>query len=216
MNKARPDGTTLRQRQAEETRAQMVNAALEMIVDHPEGNVSHEEIAKRIQVGARTVYRYFPSQADLLNAVWQESMKRLQLTMLPDSEAELLDSVSPIFNRLDANENLMRGLLRSNAGQDMRRGDNANRRAAIENALNAATAHLNEQERLRVVGVFQTLFSARAWEIMRDRTELQEGEPAEAVLWAMRVLLESLYDDQAHGMNSKGRKEAGTSTKRTR
>lgn len=207
MAEERTYTSPLRQRQLEETRLLMVNTALDMLGEQPDEPVTHEEIAKRVQVGLRTVYRYFPSRSDLLDAIWQESTKRLRLTEFPDSEAKLLEAVVPVFSRMDENTGLMRGLLRSNAGQSLRRADNDRRRAGVVEALEEATKHLPKDERLRVVGVFQTLFSARAWEIMRDRTHLKEGEPAKAVLWAMNTLLAALYKEQKQAAKSALQKE---------
>ncbi|MEZ2345480.1 TetR family transcriptional regulator [Terriglobus sp. RCC_193] len=186
----------LRQQQAEETRHRIVEAALALISEKPQNAFSHEEIATRAGIALRTVYRHFPSRTELLDAVWQTSDSRLELIHYPDTEAELLAAVEPVYTRMDANAPLIRGLLRSNAGQEMRRRDNERRRAAMQRALAPATAHLDASGKRVVLGIFQALFGGRAWETMRDRAHLQEGEPARATEWAMRTLLAQLYRDQ--------------------
>jgi len=195
-SETRSYSSPLRQQQMEETRQRIVEAALALISEKPQDAFSHEEIARRAGIALRTVYRHFPSRGDLLDAVWQTSDNRLELIHYPDTEAELLAAVEPVYRRMDANAPLIRGLLRSNAGQEMRRRDNERRRTAMERALAPATAHLDASGKRVVLGIFQTLFSGRAWETMRDRAHLQEGEPARATEWAMRTLLAQLYRDQ--------------------
>ncbi|SDE78876.1 TetR/AcrR family transcriptional regulator [Terriglobus roseus] len=186
----------LRQQQMEDTRQRIVEAALTLISEQPQEAFSHEEIARRAGIALRTVYRHFPSRPELLDAVWKTSDSQLELSHYPDTEADMLAAVEPVYARMDAHAPLMRGLLRSNAGQEMRRRDNERRRAAMERALAPATAHLDAAGKRGVLGIFQSIFSGRAWETMRDRAHLQEGEPARATEWAMRTLLAQLYRDQ--------------------
>jgi AcrR family transcriptional regulator len=193
---ARSYSSPLRQQQSEETRLRIVEAALALISEKPQEAFSHEEIAKRAGIALRTVYRHFPSRTELLDAVWKTSDSRLELSHYPDTETDMLAAVGPVYARMDAHAQLMRGLLRSNAGREMRKRDNERRRIAMERALAPATAHLDAAGKRAVLGVFQTIFSGRAWETMRDRAHLREGEPARATEWAMRTLLAQLYRDQ--------------------
>ncbi len=196
MNETRSYVSPLRERQAEETRRHIVQTALEMIQKKPDDVVTHEQVAKHTSIGVRTVYRYFPSHTDLLDAVWRESDHRLALTHYPNTEEQLLGSIEDVFARMDNNADLMRALLRSNAGQEMRKRDNERRRVAVFKALENATRHLSSDDRRRATAVFQVLYSARAWEMLRDRAKLNEGEPAQAIAWAFKTLLNALYREQ--------------------
>jgi hypothetical protein len=79
----------------------------------------------------------------------------------------------------------------------MRRRDNERRRVAVQQALAEATAHLPEERRRLVVAIVQALYSARTWEMLRDRAHLDEGESAKAVRWALEILLRSLHEEAA-------------------
>jgi transcriptional regulator GlxA family with amidase domain len=59
---------TLREKQAAATRDQILDQAYALLVNDPDQPFSHEAIAARAGVGARTVYRYFPAQSDLYEA----------------------------------------------------------------------------------------------------------------------------------------------------
>jgi AcrR family transcriptional regulator len=199
MEQVRSYSSPLRERQTEDTRRQILEAALSLIQESPEDSFSHERIAARAGVALRTVYRHFPSRSDLLDAVWQESDHRLQLTEYPASEADLLASLEGVYGRMDENAPLIRGILNSNAGREMRRRDNERRLQGIDQALADATSHLTPDRRRLVIAVFQALFSARTWEMMRDRAHLAEGETAKAVQWAMETMLQGLHEQAANG-----------------
>jgi AcrR family transcriptional regulator len=185
----------LRQQQTEDTRRRIVEAALGLITESPQEPLSHEQIAKRAGIALRTVYRHFPVRAELLGAVWHESDRRLQLTHYPNTEQAMLDSLPALYGGMDANGSLIRGLLASNAGREMRQRDSERRRKSVENALAEATAHLPEDKRRMVLGVFISLYSGPTWQMMRDRAHLREGEVTTAVDWAMRTLLAQLRRD---------------------
>lgn len=75
MNEKRPYSSELRQEQAEATRARILAAAMaEMSPGTTE--LPFEKVAARVPVSVRTVYRYFPTQHDLLIAALTELEKR--------------------------------------------------------------------------------------------------------------------------------------------
>ena len=197
MNKTRPYTSPLRQRQAADTRRRIVEAALQLLEQQPEEPFSHEQISQRAEIALRTIYRYFPSRTELLDAVWQESNKRMALKEYPATEDGLLSSIEPVFRKADENAVLFRALLRSNAGREMRSRDAQRRRANMMKALSPATAHLSNDQRRLVIAVFQSLFSGSTWDLMRDRGRLKDGEVSKAIHWAMETLLKQLHHESA-------------------
>jgi len=58
-------------------------------------------------VGARTVYRYFPAQADLFEALWAQVRKRSG-TVFPITETEIVAKLGALYRAFDENEKLVR------------------------------------------------------------------------------------------------------------
>jgi len=170
---------------------------LELLEQQPQESFSHEQISQRAEIALRTVYRYFPSQNELLDAVWEESNARMNLQQYPATEAGLLSSIEPVFRKADENAELFQALLRSNAGQEMRSRDAERRRANITKALSPAIGHLSNEQRRLVIAVFQSLFSGSTWDLMRNRGRLKDGEVSKAILWAMETLLKQLHQEAA-------------------
>ena len=59
-----------------ETAERILAAAFEQLRDAPEAPFSHEIVAERAGISARTVYRHFPTQADLVQGVWRQLRDR--------------------------------------------------------------------------------------------------------------------------------------------
>jgi AcrR family transcriptional regulator len=186
----------LRHRQAEDTHNRILDTALKLMTIQPLENVTHEAVAREGQVALRTVYRHFSSRDELMGAIRTVVEQRLGLNAYPETEDELLANVQRVSRQLDGNPALVR-LVSTAAGRQMRSEDNDKRREAVAKALEQATRHLSPSARERVVGVFQLLCSAPAWQILNERAHLDGESAAQALDWALRTLLSALYGEQS-------------------
>jgi hypothetical protein len=66
-------------------------------------------VAKAAGVGARTVYRYSPAQADLLAGCWLKLRERSR-TVFPVEEDEIVDKLGEMYRAFDDNERLVRAV----------------------------------------------------------------------------------------------------------
>jgi AcrR family transcriptional regulator len=74
---------------ADRNHAAILEVAHDLLASSP--TASMNEIAKRAQVGAGTLYRHFPTREDLILAVYRHDMEKLA-----DSVGELLKTHSPL------------------------------------------------------------------------------------------------------------------------
>jgi hypothetical protein len=70
------------------------------------------------------------------------------------------------------------------------------RHAGLSKALAGAMDGLGAKERRQAVGIVHTLFSASAWQLLRDREGMNGREAGEAVAWAVGVIQEALKNGQ--------------------
>lgn len=183
---------SLRERQKDSTREEIIATAMRLFRET--GELSHEGIAEAAGMSARTVYRHFPSRDALIAATW-ERLKAETDTRFPRTEEEIGELASRVFRNFDRHEKLVRAFLFSGAGAEVRDSGAMEGRKAFEAALRDATEHLPPRRRRQVVGVFLALYSAPAWQLMRDRGELTGEDAAQAVAWALSALLQSLHDE---------------------
>src|SRR5271154_3905846 len=113
---AKPD---LRDRQLAATREQILDVAMDMLTTGDQNNFSHESIAAAAGMGARTVYRHFPDRAGLLQALWLRLRDKTGTTF-PAREEEIAPLLRSVFHSFDENEGLVRAILNSAAGTEVR------------------------------------------------------------------------------------------------
>ncbi|MEO7104527.1 MAG: TetR family transcriptional regulator [Gemmatimonadaceae bacterium] len=164
--------------------------AIALLADRPGAEISHESIGTAAAIAVRTVYRHFPTRADLLDEVWEALDDRLGFSRLPTTSgaAAVIDFVPQLFKRLDANAAIVNALVTSNTGHEMSRRTGERRVQAIRQALTHETKHLSQAERDRLIGLVRVLTSPMTWHILSQKAEMSHDEPAEAVTWALRQL----------------------------
>ncbi|HUX43580.1 MAG TPA: TetR family transcriptional regulator [Terracidiphilus sp.] len=187
--------TTLREKQATATRDHILGAAFELLVEHPDRPFSHEAVAKAAAVGARTVYRYFPAQSDLYEALWV-LVRKHSGTLFPVTEAEIVPSIGALYRAFDANEKLIRAVMESSAGARVRARGAVEGRTSFDKSLRDTTQSLSAAERRQVRAVFNGLHSAPFWQMLHDRGGLSDAEAISAASWAAQALLATLRREQ--------------------
>ncbi len=93
---------SLRERQRERRRQNILDAAWQLIGEKGLDNTSIEEVAARAEVGPATVYNYFGSKNDLLQAllVLYIEQKRRPASRCAESSEEACDGMAALFERL--------------------------------------------------------------------------------------------------------------------
>ena len=177
-----------RQQQSANTRDHIVAAAKNLLLDAPTEPFSHERVAQAAGVGARTVYRHFPTRADLMQALW-EKVRDETRTRFPNTEDEVVAFARTQFNEFNEREALVRASNAFPAAGELRARGSLEGRPAFRRSLAAITKNLSEWEQRRLVAVCLAIYSAPFWLLLRDRGELSGAEPGDAAAWALATLL---------------------------
>jgi len=156
-------------------------------------------------VGARTVYRYFPTQSDLYEELWLRVRKQAG-TIFPSSEAEILPQIPILFGGFERNEKVIRAVLESPAGHRVRERGAPEGRRAFSKSLAELTAGMSPAKKRQVIAVFLAIYSAPFWELLRKRGELSGADAIAAAEWAMKALIESLRNKKT--TNNNGRRKS--------
>lgn len=176
------------QRQREATHQAILDAAFRMMREEPATPFSHETVAERAGVSARTVYRHFPTRADLTLALW-ERLRDVSGTRWPRAEAEILPALRVLFDQFEEHAELTRASITSAANTGYPSHGSAEGRAAFREALADLLAQLPADEGDRLIASCLAIYSAPFWQMLRDRGQLTAPEAREAGVAAMDALL---------------------------
>jgi AcrR family transcriptional regulator len=111
---------SLTDRQSELTRRLILDAALEALEAEPTSSLTMRLVAKRAAISERTVFRYFATREDLLDAVVDAFQTRLELPATPRTLEDLLGYPSALYRRFEVNANANKASLQSEIAQRLR------------------------------------------------------------------------------------------------
>jgi len=181
--------TSIRQEYKQQTRARILDAAVELIEEAGEPPLTIAAVADRDGITDRTVYRHFETRDALMRATWSHLQRRVASRGFPRTAEAMIQSPPHLFPRFDAARELVRASLYSPAGLDMRMNSNVERREATLASVTDAFPNADEDWLRRRAAIAQLINSAYAWDVMRQYWELDGDEAGRAASEALAVLL---------------------------
>ena len=181
----------LRAAQAQATRDRIVEACVRSV--EAGEDLTYAGVAAGSGVQERTVYRHFPRKADLEAAVWKWITANLTHAELTAQSTEgLVAAMRESFRGFDAGGALIRAMLHSPQGLEVRRQQQPQRAAMFRATVDGAAPDLPPATRDRAAAVLQVLYSATAWEQLRDFLNLDTEAAADTVELGIRAFLAGL------------------------
>lgn len=180
----------LRRQQAAETRERIVAAGAELLHGFPIWNwraLTARAVAERAAVSERTVYRYFPSERELRDAVLalQEEeagidLEALTLGSLSDVAAQILQYASafPLVPRTPRDPTVAAA--------------NVRQRAALLAAVAPDTEDWSERDRAIAAAMFDVLWSPVSFERLAMDWELDTADAIEGITWVIGLVADAI------------------------
>ena len=184
----------LREQQARGTRAQILDALVDLINDVGAHDLNVKELARRAGVAERTVYRHFADRAALLDGL----VEYLDETAdwLGPGDIRTVDDVAPTlakcFQVYDDFVRETRALVLMNL--DPARTATRTRRHVeqIDELVATLFADLDDADRAGIAALFGLLLSSRTWLRMLDGNGLPGTESARYLGWLADLMIEAV------------------------
>ncbi|GFM19890.1 MULTISPECIES: TetR/AcrR family transcriptional regulator [Mycobacteriaceae] len=190
------DNTSRRQK-ADQTRDKIVAAGSELVHEFESWNwqgLTFKAVAERAAVGERTVYRHFPSEQLLHDAVMQRledeagiSYEDIDLTTLDEVTTRIFASLQrfsvrrsaqatddPTFNTVDER-----------------------RRAALQSAVATAAAQWSDTEQRAAAALLDLLWNVEAYERMVGVWGLEGSTASQAMRWLIAKMVRAIDGGQS-------------------
>jgi AcrR family transcriptional regulator len=177
---------SLRDQQVDFTRDLIMRAFQELLQnDHPDA-ITFPQVAEAAGVSLRTVYRYFPTRAELLQsaAAWFGEFVEGARWDDPASVRDLAGTIPQIGRVFDEHTNVFRAL----AEVELERP----RREAVAAAVAEVAPDLPEAEARRAEAILACIRSGHSWLVLHDQYGLGGDEIVATLDWAAATLLEDL------------------------
>lgn len=183
---------TLRERQAEQVRATILETVIAEMESRPVDDLSMGDVAEAAGISLRTLYRYFPDRHALLSAAGQHVVDSLNLPIAIDGPDAISASFLDAARRFSTRPQLARALVQTAAGRAARTSARSQRTEAVGSVLSSLTDGLDPATARRASAVISHLCSLQSWVTIADDTGLDDEESQAAVAWAIDTLVAAL------------------------
>jgi AcrR family transcriptional regulator len=187
----RYDSPVRRQRVAE-TRERIVSAGAELLHGFPIWNwraLTPRAVAERAGVAERTVYRYFPSERDLRDAVMNRMEHEAGIELDGLSLDDVQDAAARIFkyvSRFPIEPRTPRDPTVSEA--------NERQREALLEAVRGAAKGWRPRDRAIAAAMLDVLWAPVAFERLVTDWDLDPKEATAAITWTIGLIQRALYE----------------------
>ncbi len=189
-----PEGTRtydspLRREQARGTRERILDAAASVVTE--DGDFVVAQVAERAGVSVRTVYHHFSDRDAMLDglALWLAEELGYPRQELPEDLSAFADETVAMFKLFDADLEKMQALFSTPNGRAARQHARARRLVHLRRLADVELSGVDPQTAERAIVMIHQLASSRTWLALKDETDLNGSEAAEAIGWAIRTLL---------------------------
>jgi AcrR family transcriptional regulator len=189
---------SLRDRNAAATRERILAAVADLLERGEAEELTMPGVAEASGISLRTIYRYYPTREELMEAAGRWIGDELLKHPYPrdlDEVADLFEAGCPDF---DERPGLVRAMALSQLGQSVRGYRRRERAEAIERALREEFPDLDEDELLRASAVLSYLHNILAYTTLREENGLSGEEIGTAIGWAIRTLIADLRRRNPH------------------
>ena len=186
---------TLASRHADLTQSLILDSAIELLETASVTELSVRAVARRAEISERTVFRYFASRDDLLDAVAGEMTARLNAPGNPTSVGELIAYPQAMFARFEETGAMTRAALHSELYHRIRSQDALGRGVAIRELVDRVAPDRPERERRLAAANIHYHVVASTWRYYRDYFGFPLEDAVEAARMAIVQALKGLGVD---------------------
>ena len=177
----------------EEMEAFLAEHAFRLMRDAGDAPFNHEAVAAAAGISARTAYRYFPTQSDLVAASWRH-LRDSTGTVWPITAASIILDLRGLFAQFERNDALTRAVIAANPRVNISEHGSAEGRAAFRQALAEPLSRMSAEAGEQLIAACVAIYSAPFWQMLRDRGQLSPTAASDAACFAMSALLAAARD----------------------
>lgn len=175
------------------TQASILAAYSELIEEVGTDDVSFRLIALRAGVGERTVFRYYPTRADLLLATSAWIEQTIFTRQESDSIFDVPIAIREAMEAYDRRPELAH-VVAETAMRGVNGSASAPQRDRFDAMLRAEVPSLTARERTLIVAALCHLDSSTTWVTMRRELGMKGRDIADAAMWTAEAQLDPIRD----------------------
>jgi AcrR family transcriptional regulator len=158
---------SLAERHGEATRRLIVEAALDMLERASVGELTVRAVARHANISERTVFRYYATREEFLDAIADQVRARLALPPPPQTEDALMAAPRGLYERFEAKKNLTLAALHSELFHRMRETQARSRWRAVQELVDRLAPRRSQRDRRIAAANIRYYLAATSWHYYR-------------------------------------------------
>jgi AcrR family transcriptional regulator len=184
----------LRRQRVAETRQRIINAGSDLIHDLPIWNwreLTIRAVAKRADLHERTVYRYFPTERELHDAVLARLREEAGVNLEGLRLADIADTTRKIFEYTSTFPQAPRILRDPSIA-----AENQRQREALVAAVEPVTKTWPPRERAKAAAIFDVLWDVVSYERLVSEWRFSPQDAISAITWAVGLVEDAVRQNR--------------------
>ncbi len=187
-----PASVTLTDRQSDLTRELILKAALDRLERASVDELTVRAVAKHANISERTVFRYFATREEFLDAVADVVRERLELPPVPRTVEEICGAPRALYSAFEAKRALTKAALHTDLFHRMRQTQAQERWKAVRKLVDALAPKRSERERKIAAANIRYYLAASTWFYYRFYFGFSLEESIACAETAIRQAIEGL------------------------
>ena len=159
--------TTLSQRHSDLTQEVILAAAIDLLEHASVAELTVRDVAQRANISSRTIFRYFPTRDEFLDAIAAQVIRNLSLPPHPATIEELLGLPDALYRTFESRTSLIKAALHSELFDRIRSAPAQQRWIAVGKLLDQHAPKATPRERKLATANIRFFLSATAWHYYR-------------------------------------------------
>ena len=188
--------STLAEKHTDFTRELIVRASINLLEQQSVGELTARGVAMVAGISERTIFRYFATRAELLNAVAAAVIKEMKTPPPPKNIEELLQAPAILFSAFEAKARLTKAALHTELFDRIRETSAQDRWIAVQRLIDELAPHLPKRRRKVIATNIRYFLSATSWHYYRFYFGFTIKETIECAETAIQQALASCREEQ--------------------
>ena len=186
--------SSLREEQAEATRAKIIDALAALIAEGHPPTIAVGAIAARAGVAEPTVFHHFPTKQALFQALASKQFGLVTAGIDPHRPEDLAAAIRMVYQRSEGIEPLVRWTLSNPLARTTERPRRGDRMGLLRAALAEVLSRLSPTDAAHLERLALLLSSPLASLYWKDYLGLSADESADVAAWALLTLIDHLRE----------------------
>ena len=179
-------------RHTDATQALILTTAVQQLEDTGVNGVTVRAVAKKAGISERTIFRYYASRDEFLDAVAAEAARSMETPAPPATIDELLDYAGPLYRRFEERAGLVQAALHTEIFGRIRQVVAQERWQAVRALIDQHAVHRSESSRKIAATNISYYLSATTWHYYRYQFELSIEEAIESATCVVHLVVDDI------------------------